>query len=538
MTAPQPANSRQIAARHLLRLRAAEENFADFIRLMHPEFALQPFHLDLASHLDRLGKRTLVHPTTGQLVTGLLVTMPPRHGKSQIATWLFPVWMLARDPRHYVMSCAYNAQLATDFGRKTLSYAQEPILSQAFPSFKLSTLSRAADHWQTTEGGAYVGVGIEGTTTGRAANLLIVDDPIKGRTEAESARQRQIVEDYYQSSLTYRLQPTHDGLPPIQLIIMTRWHPDDLAGARLKSDDWREGHWLHVSYRALNDHPDGPRALWPARFPVQSLQRLQRASPRDFAALYQQSPYIVGGNLFKSGWFRTYDPTTPTSYSSIVIALDSAFQTRTANDYSVFVVAGLTHDNAIHILDVVRRKLEYPDLRVMARSLFDLWSSRGLRALYVEDKASGQSLIQDFRREQGIAVIPVKQIHDKLSRATPILPMVEGGRVHLPHHAHWRDDFIEELSQFPNSRHDDQVDAFVMALDQLSRLSRLGQNPDDIFSRPSLRMLQSQILTPDPTRNPLSDMSRSLAGFRTNTRRQDRSLAHLLDAAPRPPPGR
>jgi predicted phage terminase large subunit-like protein len=404
------------------------------------------------------------------------------------------------------MSCSYNAQLATDFGRQVRAIVEQKQMQQAFPSFTLSTESRAADVWRTEIGGAYFAVGVGGTTSGRPANLLLVDDPIKSREDAESMTQRNKTWNYYTSALATRLQPETGGSPPKQIVILTRWHPDDLAGRLQQTEDWSEGRWKHINFPAIKtvagkrirrnhlpaDHPmyldakavnlvspakrevpeEAEAPLWPERFPLDDLKRRQRLNPREFASLYQQQPYIEGGNIIKTEWWQKYPADLkPENFVSLVIAADTAFKKTETADYSVAVVAGLDRNGDIYIVDIMRGKYDFPELKQRLIRLNNRWRGRGLRALYIEDKASGQSLIQELKRESGMSVIPYKVVNDKVARVNAILPLVEGGRVFIPDAAEWLDDFIDESVSFPNGNHDDQVDAATMAIDILSRTS-------------------------------------------------------------------
>ena len=514
------------AAKHLLALREAQDSFLGFVRLIHPEWEIPSFHSDLIQKLDAFEKDRLG-------VNNLLITMPPRHSKSTYSTVLFPSYFMARDPMRFTMSCSYNAELATGFGREIRAIVENKLTTQAFPDFTLNPKFTAADSWRTEPGGIYNAVGIGGTTSGRPANLLIVDDPIKAREDAESMTQRNKTWNYYTSALATRLQPTHDNRPAKQLIILTRWHPDDLAGRIMETEDWKEGLWEHINYQAIitdtvhtrtlrtalpPDHPlfidaSTPvgranvkrikaltsmesgrkpqdllevsssevveRALWPERFPLADLKRRQRLNPHDFASLYQQEPFIRGGNLIKSSWWRTYpadvaanltSTASATGLHTLIICVDTAFKKSETADYSVAIVAGMDSLGDIYVIDVHRARLDYPELKQRLLQLNNRWRGRGLRGLYVEDKASGQSIIQDLKRGTGMAVIPYRVgTRDKVSRVQSVLPLIEGGRVFLPESAPWLDDFIEEAQSFPNSRHDDQIDTLSMALDILSR---------------------------------------------------------------------
>ena len=427
-------------ARYLLRLRDASDSFEGFVRLMYPDWELADFQLELIDALDKLERGTLG-------VDNLLITMPPRHAKSTFGTVLFPSYYMAKNPQRYTMSCSYNSQLATDFGRQIRSVVEDKSIPQAFPDFHLSQDSRAADVWRTEEGGAYFAVGIGGTTSGRPANLLLVDDPIKAREDAESMTQRNKTWNYYTSALATRLQPESNGTKPKQIIILTRWHPDDLAGRLQQTEDWAEGRWHHINFPAIKqvnsgkirrnhlpeDHPQylptkeinsvsnakrtiyetKEAPLWPSRFPLEDLKRRERLNPREFASLYQQQPFIEGGNLIKTEWWQKYpSDLSPENFSTLIIAVDTAFKKTETADYSVAVVAGMDRNGDIYIVDIMRGKYDFPELKQRLIRLNNRWRGRGLRAMYIEDKASGQSLIQELKRESGMAVIPYKVVHD------------------------------------------------------------------------------------------------------------------------------
>tara|TARA_B100000780_G_scaffold276848_1_gene246258 strand:- start:617 stop:1375 length:759 start_codon:yes stop_codon:yes gene_type:complete len=203
-------------------------------------------------------------------------------------------------------------------------------------------------------------------------------------------------------------------------------------------------------------------------------------NPRDFAALYLQNPRIEGGNLIKQQWWRLYDKDSMRTddYAQIIIAIDTAFKKTQTSDYTVAMTMGITRNGDIYIIDIIKGKWDFPELKAQSIALNNKWRGRGLRALYIEDKASGQSLIQELRRESGISVIAHKVVHDKVSRVHAITPLIESGRVYLPKGAPWFDDFIEETLSFPSGTHDDQVDAMSMGLDILSRTTI---NPDQAF---------------------------------------------------------
>lgn len=488
----------------------------------YPDFVRADFQEELVKTLDLLEKDELIN-SHGVPIRKLLITMPPRHAKSFYGTINFPAYCMMRDPTREIMVAGYNSELAATFGRQTREIVTNPANMKSFPKFKLSQESRAVDFWKTVEGGAYYAVGMGGTTTGRGANILIVDDPYKTREEADSTVKRNKIWDFYTASLLTRMQPHRNGKPPILIVTHTRWNPDDIGARIMESDEFKRGEWFHLNYPAIRTIESGieikrsdlpkedPRyipariivngkdvnitssymnksdkyvscerevALWPERFPLKELKKIrERIGDREFEALYQQNPYVLGGNIIKTSWFKRYTPETcPTEFHAIVIGLDTAFKTKSWNDFSVITVAGITELGDIYILKVYREKLEYPDLKRKLVNINSVWRGRGLRGWYVEDAASGQSLIQDMRHGSSLTILPWKPgTNDKTNRCTSITPIIEGGRVFIPEEADWLDDWKTELSQFPSGKHDDQVDSLVIVIDVASKMVVTGE---------------------------------------------------------------
>jgi len=540
---------RKDIARHLLQIHKAEENFFDFIQAINPDWEIPDFQYTLAMALDLLEKRELtsgftgkliknksgttrnLHPSnfTGKKVNSLMINMPPRHAKSTFATMLFPAWYEGRDPRRAILSCSYNSTLAVDFGRAVREILEHPLYPQIFPDFSLHPGARAADSWRTEDGGTYFSIGLGGTTSGRPANLLIFDDPIKNRSEAESITMRNRAWQDYTSSLISRKQPEPNGLPPIEINIATRWHPDDVSGRIQNTEAWKGKEWVHLKMPAIWEteseiersvallpkddprysrvQPNSPskryykepifHALWPERFPLKELQKKQRLDPREFEALYQQNPYIEGGEIIKSSDWRYYTPEDydPNLFPIKIIAADTAFKKTERSDYSVFIIMAMNSVGEIYIIDLVRERLEYPELKRRLISLNSIWRGQGLRGIYVEDKASGQSLIQELRAQSGMTIIPYRAgTTDKDTRVHTITPLIQSGRVYLPTKAKWLDNFINECTAFPNTSHDDQVDALVIGLDALSRMHTGNHSdiPDGLFNKSLNDLVKSQ----------------------------------------------
>jgi predicted phage terminase large subunit-like protein len=511
------------AAKYLLKLKKSSESFMDFMDYYYPDMEWAWFQRELQEVLDLLEKDALMTPG-GNPIRNVLINMPPRHAKSFNSTINFPAYCLMRKAYREIMVSSYNNDLANTFGRGTREIVLDPRARRAFKGFELSKETRAVDFWKTTAGGAYYSVGLGGTTTGRGANGLFVDDPYKSREEADSTTQRRKVWDFYTAGLLSRRQPDRDGQPAFRIVTQTRWHPDDMAGRIIESPEFKRGEWVHLNYEALrkkergvyvqrnklpkddpryipnvtaqqidtgerledkkdkllSDHLVNPKvrvddeveALWPSRFPVKWLQEQRgEIGDREFESLYQQNPYILGGNIIKDDWFKRYTPETMPEFHALAVGVDTAFKTKEVNDYSVFSVGGITESGDIYLLKVFRQKLEFPDLKRKAIAINAAYRGQGLRGFWIEDNASGQSLIQELRNNSGVPVIPWKPgSADKVMRMTSITPLVEAGRVYIPEEADWLDDWLSEMVAFPSVKNDDQADSFVILIDVLSRM--------------------------------------------------------------------
>jgi len=249
---------------------------------------------------------------------------------------------------------------------------------------------------------------------------------------------------------------------------MTRWHQDDLAG-RLLADAKRDpeaDQWEVLHFKAINSQDE---ALWPDKYSISDLKQTRATiGSRSFTALYQGEPADAEGNVFKREWWQYYKQLP--EFKRIIHSWDTAFKAKTENDYSVCTVWGEAK-SGYYLIDLWRHKVEYPELKRAAISLND---KHHAHAIYIEDKASGQSLIQELKRESRLPLIPVKVDTDKVARAYAVTPLIEAGRVYLPESAPWLHDYVEELSSFPNGEHDDQVDSTTQALNRLSNKTLYG----------------------------------------------------------------
>lgn len=508
------------AAKRLIHIKLASQNFRDWIAMRHPDWKIPAFHEKMIEALDRLEKNTLysdfdyewdckqcgkryIRRPDRKLIRNIIFTLPPRHSKSTYATVEFPAYYMLKDPTRFTMTASYNATLAKGFGREVMAVLNDPLTKQVFPNFHLDTVAHASDDWRATAGGRYYSIGVQGTTSGRPATLLNIDDVFRTRKDAESPTQRNQIWDAYTSALSARLEPDQNGIPPAQIICLTRWHPDDIVGRIQQLDEYKQGEWLLINFPAEvevrnskgevkldKDKQPIMQPLWPERFPWEFLQKKRALNLRDYESLYLQNPFIQGGNIIKSLWWRYYDR-KPDDIVAVAIAADTAFKKTETADFSVLIVGGLTAHGDICILDLLRGRWDFPELKQRTIALNQYWRGRGLRGLYIEDKASGQSLIQEMRRQSGVSVIPYAANTDKIARINTVTPLIEGGRVFLPKEADWLDGFFEEALAFPAAKHDDQMDALSILLDALSKMFAAPEDMD-IFA-PITSSLQQQI---------------------------------------------
>ncbi len=453
---PTPREAFSELARRELRRRQSRLSMAAFCAAVDPLYEVAPHTPILCAHLDALA--------AGE-IDRLAIFMPPRCGKTYHAAERFPAYFLGRNPSAQVITTSYTIDRAVRSSRRVRGIIRERDL-WPWPEIDLAADSTAVESWETNHGGAMKAAGVGGSITGFGAHLLAIDDPIKDRAEADSGPNRDRQWVWYTEVARTRLM--RGGR---QLIMLTRWHEDDLAGRILNSPGASE--WTVLSLPWLAEEGDTlgravGEPLWVNGPSVPSVEKGEISS-RAWAALYQQRPTLEVGNLFQREWFQ-HRAEMPASFRAVVQAIDSAWKTGVANDYSVIATWGFD-GLRYHVIDVWREKVEYPDLERIALQAYE-WYRPGV--VIIEDAASGTALIQAFKRTS-IPVIAVPALGSKVSRAESVTPLFESGKVVLPLSAPWIDDFIEEHVTFPHGKHDDQVDTTTMALSRLSNEDGRGR---------------------------------------------------------------
>ena len=418
--------------------------------------ALMAMHLDrnwtLPPHLALLND-ALIDLAHG-VIDRLMVFMPPRHGKSELCSCYFPIWYLHTFPDHRVMLCGYGDSFAREWGGRVRD-GIEKAGQMKVTDISIRPDATAANRWKLqNHRGGMMTAGIGGAITGFGANILIIDDPVKSRAEAESATYRRRVVQWLKNDAETRLEPGGK-----ELLIQTRWHSDDLAGHILAEDSGKR--WKVISLPAIAEEGDAMgrvpgEALWPHRFPTSRLDEIRTSlGSYGFNALYQQRPSAENGNVFRFEWWQMFDELPPGDPIRVVQSWDTAFKKGTENDESV-CTTWAQFKSGFYLLDVFSDRLEYPALKATMKLKASLFNPG---VILVEDKASGQSLIQEMKLESSLPIIPIRVDVDKVSRAHAATPLIEAGHVHIRDGASWTRKFIDQMTAFPNDTHDDIVDS-------------------------------------------------------------------------------
>ncbi|MGG7645470.1 phage terminase large subunit [Rhodovulum sp. YNF3179] len=419
-------------------------------------------------HIDAIAHR-LAQVERGE-ITRLVITMPPRCLKSISASVAFPAWLLGRNPRKRVLAVSYADSLAEKFALDSQKIMQSGWYRSCFRGTRIAKGRSARSDFETTLGGGRYSTSVGGALTGRGGDIIVIDDPHKPE-DAASEVKRQAVIEWFRSTLLSRLNDPKTG--PI-ILIQQRVHEEDLAGVLLA-----QGGWVHLDLQAIAEEPtvialgEGRRImrregdlLHPERLPQELLDR-RRAELGSyvFAAQYQQRPAPLGGGLVKWEWFPSYDtPPERGPGDQLVHSWDTASKAEEANDYSVCTTWLVRRNHEAWLLDVFRRKLEFPELRRQLITHAGYWSPS---LILIESAGSGVQLIQDLKQTTRFNIRGIVPRYDKQTRLMAVTPVIEAGRIALPRDAPWLAELRRELALFPNGRHDDQVDSVSQFLNWL-----------------------------------------------------------------------
>ena len=435
----------------------AQEKFLPFVERVWPSFIAGRHHAKMAAAFEEVANGTCKR---------LIINMPPRHTKSEFASYLLPAWFLGKFPGKKIIETAHTAELAVGFGRKVRNLVDSDAYKSIFPNVGLQSDSKAAGRWATNHGGDYFAIGVGGAVTGKGADILIIDDP-HSEQEATVAESNPEVYDktyeWYTSGPRQRLQPGG-----AIVIVMTRWSKKDLTGQVLKSALQRSGEeWKVIEFPAIL--PSG-NPLWPEFWPIEQLEALRNELPTGkWQAQYQQQPTSDVNAIVKREWWRNWEDDNPPACEFIIQSWDTAFLKTQRSDYSACTTwgvfyqdddAGFSQANLI-LLNAIKKRMEFPELKQRA---FEEWKEWEPDALIVEAKASGTPLLFELRA-MGIPVqeyTPSKG-NDKIARLNAVADIFASGRVWVPG-TRWADELVEEVASFPSGEHDDLVDSMTQAL--------------------------------------------------------------------------
>lgn len=392
----------------------------------------------------------------------LIINIPPRYSKTEFVK-NFIAWTLGKAPDSEFIYVSYSGRLASNSTADVRGLVSTPEYKGIFPAVELKADTRAKDHWSTTAGGVVFATGCpDGTCTGFGAGKLregfggaiIIDDPHKA-DEANSDVSRNSVIEWFQNTLESR---ANNPDTPI-IVIMQRLHEDDLAGWLEAGNNGEQWEVLRLPVRDENGTP-----LWPWKHSAAKLDQMEKKNRYVFAGQYMQRPSPLGGGIYKDEWWKYYNPAAPPRFKRIIQTWDTAFKKTESADYSVCFTIGET-DTGYYLIDRYKEKIEFPALKRAAKSLAAKYSPT---AVLVEDKASGQSLIQELREDTLLPIVAIPKEADKISCAHAVTPQVESGNVFLPEGAEWVPDFLKTMGQFPNGAHDDDCDSFAQGIKYLA----------------------------------------------------------------------
>lgn len=396
----------------------------------------------------------------------LVVNVPPRFLKTIIVSVAWVAWRLGHEPAERIVCASYSSDLAAKYSNDTRRVMGSDWYRRLFPRTRINPKKNTETEFETTRGGFRLATSVGGTLTGRGGNIIIVDDPLRAG-DAHSGTRREEVNEWFTGTVMSRLDEPKTSTV---IIVAQRLHVDDLSGHVLRN----KGHWTQLNIPViaetnktyalgdnLSHHRKAGELLQPARMTKAEVEDLRgQMGTMNFSAQYQQDPVPAEGNMVKIAWFQPYTE-LPALDGRVtrIHSWDTAMTSGEQSDYSVCTVWRVKEE-VVFLEEVVRERLDYPDLR---HRVVDLIDRDKPDAVLIENKGSGQSLAQDLRANWR-SVIPIDPVGDKVMRLAAVTPLIEGGSVHLPQSASWLEDFLAEVKAFPAARHDDQIDSLSQAL--------------------------------------------------------------------------
>ena len=430
----------------------AKDDFMSFVKAVWPEFIEGPHHRVIAKKFNDLA--------TGK-ITRLIVNMPPRHTKSEFASFLLPAWMVGRQPKLKIIQATHTGELAVRFGRKAKTLIDSEDYKKIFDT-TLREDSQAAGRWETAQGGEYFAAGVGGAITGRGADLLIIDDP-HSEQDAMSANAFENAYEWYTSGPRQRLQPGGQIV-----LVMTRWSKKDLTGILMDNQKKIKGdQWEVVEFPAIMDHGDKKKPVWPEYWKLKELESVKATLPvGKWNAQWMQEPTSEEGALIKREWWRKWDKEFLPDVTYVIQSYDTAFLKKETADYSAITTWGIFYPEEggkpnIILLDSVKDRFDFPELRREALEQYKYWQPD---MVIVEQKASGTPLTHELRNmDIPVMTFTPSRGNDKHVRVNSCAPLFEAGLIWAPDEQ-FAEEMIEECASFPYGDHDDLVDSMTMAV--------------------------------------------------------------------------
>ena len=459
----------------------AADDFMSYVHHVYDGFIEGRHHKIIAEKLERIARGELKR---------LIVNMPPRHSKSEFASYLMPSWFLGRNPKLKIIQATMNTELAVRFGRKVRDLIGDPLYQQIFPATDLKPDSQAAGRWETSAGGEYFAAGVGAAMTGRGADLLIIDDP-HSEQDALSSTAYDNAYEWYTSGPRQRLQPGG-----CIIIVQTRWSKKDITGRLLRAQgkDLMADQWEVVEFPAIM--PSG-EPLWPEFWEKDELLKVKASlSVGKWNAQWQQNPTSEETAMVKREWWKPWEESSTPNLEYVIQAYDTAYSKRESADYSAITTWGAFKPDKfggdhLILLDAKRGRWNFPELKQIAIEENDYWEPD---MMLIEAKASGMSLADEMRL-QNLPVVTFSPGRrkgggmDKVTRMHMVSPIFEAGKVWYPEGEKFADEVIEEVASFPNGDHDDFCDSMTMALMRFRQggfISLEGEEIDD-WAPPTVR---------------------------------------------------
>ena len=428
-----------------------QEDFLTYVKKIWPEFVAGAHHKMISKKFEGIASGKIKR---------LIINMPPRHTKSEFASYLFPSWIIGRKPKTKIIQTTHTAELAVNFGRKVRNLIATTEYKNIFDSVDLQADSKAAGRWSTNHGGEYFAAGVGGAITGRGADLLIIDDP-HSEQDALSDTAMDHAYEWYTSGPRQRLQPGG-----AIVIVMTRWSLRDLTEKVLKAQGYDEhaDKWEVVEFPALM--PSG-KPCWPEYWKQEELEGVRASlSSAKWNAQWQQNPTSEEGAILKKEWWKRWEETEVPQLEYIIQSYDTAFSRKETADYSAITTWGVFYPKQdgpanLILLDSKKGRWDFPELKSQALDQYNFWEPE---TVIIEAKATGTPLTHELR-QLGIPVVNFtpSRGNDKLTRVHSVSPLFESGLIWAPDER-WADEVIEECAAFPNGDHDDLVDSTTQAL--------------------------------------------------------------------------